>query len=71
MTSPFHDVRYAVRGLRKNPGFPASRSHHAGLGIGANTAIFSVMYVKLHKALPLNSPQSRSSSSGRTLAFPG
>jgi predicted permease len=39
----FQDVRYAVRGLRKNPGFALVCILTLGLGIGANTAIFTVI----------------------------
>jgi hypothetical protein len=51
------DLRYALRQARKSPGFTAVAVLSLGLGIGANTAIVTVIHGLLLKSLPVHEPQ--------------
>jgi putative ABC transport system permease protein len=57
MTNLWRDLRFGIRLLLKNPGFASVAVLALALGIGANTAIFSVVYATLLAPLPYPHPE--------------
>jgi hypothetical protein len=57
MAQALSDIRYACRGLRKTPVFTAVAILSIALGIGANTAIFTIVDQLLLRLLPVKDPR--------------
>src|ERR1043166_9996175 len=57
MENLIKDIRYGLRSLRKRPAFAAIAIVTLMLGIGANTAIFTLVNAVMFKSLPVHNPQ--------------
>lgn len=66
----WHDVRAAFRGLRKSPAFASVAIGTLALGIGANTALFSILNSLLLRPLPVRDPGSLVLLTGGSWTYP-
>ncbi len=57
METAWQNLRYTIRVLGKNPGFTAVAVLSLSLGIGANTAIFTLINALLLRDLPVRQPE--------------
>ena len=71
MESLIKDIRYGFRNLMKRPGFTAVAVVTLALGIGANTAIFSLISTVLLRPLPVPHPEQLVEVYGTTHHGPG
>ncbi len=76
LESLVQDVRYGLRQLARSPGFTAAAVLSLALGIGANTAIFTLVDALLLRSLPVHNPQelvtlSLPDDRGRSYGFSG
>jgi len=56
MDTVWKDIQYALRSLRRTPGFTVAALVTLALGIGANTTIFSLIEAVMLRTLPVNAP---------------
>jgi putative ABC transport system permease protein len=71
MTSLSQDLRFALRQIRRSPGFMVTAVLTLALGVGANTAIFSLLDQALLRSLPVRAPEQLVVLSGTGKAWEG
>lgn len=73
LESALQDVRFAMRGLRRSPGFATSAVLMLAIGIGAVTAVVSEVNAVFLKTLPVEAPEAlrKLSWTSRARAFAG
>ena len=57
MATLYQDIRYGLRMIGRNPGFAVTVVAILALGIGANAAIFNLLYAVLLRPIPVDAPQ--------------
>ena len=57
MSTWMEDLRHGLRRLRRSPGFAATALLTLALGIGATTAIFTLIYQVILKSMPIEHPE--------------
>src|SRR5688572_16930075 len=57
LLSVWYDLGYSLRGLRRNPGFAAATLLTLALGIGANTAVWTIVDALMRRPLPVARPE--------------
>ena len=70
-TDFWQDLRYGVRGLKRDPGFTAVAVLSAALGIGACTTVFSIVNFALFRPLPVAEPERLMSITGTKRGMAG
>jgi putative ABC transport system permease protein len=71
MTSLLQDLRFSLRQIRRSPGFMVTAVLTLALGVGANTAIFSLLDQALLRSLPVRAPEELVVLSGTGNAWAG
>ena len=70
MNGLLNDLRHASRQMKRSPGFTAAAVLTLALGIGANTAIFSLVNALMLKSLPYSHPERMGTIYARTTGAP-
>src|ERR1700733_10683896 len=71
MQTLMQDLRFSLRQIRRSPGFMATAVLTLALGVGANTAIFSLLDQALLRSLPVRAPEQLATLSATGNAWDG